>query len=137
MASDGSPANSTVASLAQASQAAAVNVTPADGGKAVSSSGKTEPPTPAAAGGSAQPAIATRIPVAPTADPQALVQNLNKFLNDSGLPDQFRLDPSSGGKLIQQINPATGVVVGEFSAVEFPALARSVGVTGLLVDSVA
>ncbi len=71
----------------------------------------------------------------PTADPKALVESLNKFLNDSGRPDQFKLDPSSGGKLIQQINPATGAVVGEFSATEFPALARSVGVAGLLIDS--
>jgi hypothetical protein len=37
--------------------------------------------------------------------------------------------------MIQQINPATGAVVGEFSATEFPALARSVGVAGLLIDS--
>jgi len=66
-----------------------------------------------------------------------LVEQLNKFLNDSGRPDQFRLDPASGGKLIQQINPATGAVVGEFSATEFPALARGVGVSGLLVDRLA
>lgn len=36
--------------------------------------------------------------------------------------------------MIQQINPANGVVVGEFLASEFPALARSAGVSGLLFD---
>lgn len=66
---------------------------------------------------------------------QTQVALLNKHLNDSGRPDQFRIDPSSGAKLIQQINPATGEVVGEFLASEFPALARSVGVSGALVDS--
>ena len=41
---------------------------------------------------------------------QALVAQLNKHLNDSGRPDQFRVDPSSGNKVIQQINPANGEV---------------------------
>jgi hypothetical protein len=64
-----------------------------------------------------------------------LVVQLNKHLNDSGRPDQFRVDPGSD-KVIQQINPANGEVVGEFLISEFPALARSVGVTGGgLVDS--
>jgi hypothetical protein len=39
--------------------------------------------------------------------------------------------------MIQQLNPASGAVIGEFSATEFPALARSVGVSGLLIDSLA
>jgi hypothetical protein len=64
------------------------------------------------------------------------VKQLNKYLNDSGRPDQFRLDPSNGN-MIQQLNPASGAVIGEFSATEFPALARSVGVSGLLIDSLA
>jgi hypothetical protein len=72
---------------------------------------------------------------APKPNLQAQVALLNKYLNDSGRPDQYRVDPSSDAKLIQQINPATGVVIGEFSASEFPALARSVGVSGALIDS--
>jgi len=64
-----------------------------------------------------------------------LVAQLNKHFNDTGRPDQFRVDPSSGNKVIQQINTATGDVVGEFLISEFPALARSVGITGGLVDS--
>ena len=94
------------------------------------------PASAVSAGAAAVPTV-TKAVVPQTTDPRSLVQNLNKFLNDSGRPDQFRLDPASGGKLIQQINPATGAVIGEFSATEFPALARSVGVAGLLVDSLA
>ncbi len=69
----------------------------------------------------------------PTAS--ALVAQLNKHFNDSGLPDQFRVAPRSDNKVIQQINPANGEVVGEFLISEFPALARSVGITGgVLID---
>ena len=68
-------------------------------------------------------------------DLQAQVALLNKYLNDSGRPDEYRVDPASDSKLIQQINPATGAIIGEFSASEFPALARSVGVSGALIDS--
>ena len=72
---------------------------------------------------------------AATASLQNQVALLNKFLNDSGRPALFRVDPSSGNKVIQQINPASGAVVGEFLISEFPALARSVGISGGLVDS--
>jgi hypothetical protein len=123
MASDGNPGNIPAASVVQGSQAATSNSLPTRGGTPLPTSGKIEP--------------AAKTPVLPTSDPAALVRNLNKFLNDSGRPDQFRLDPASGGKLIQQINPASGAVIGEFSATEFPALARSVGVAGLLIDSLA
>lgn len=67
----------------------------------------------------------------------ALVGQLNKYLNDSGRPNQFRVDPASRGQTIQEINPATGVVIGEFSAIEFPELAKSLGISGVLVDSLA
>jgi hypothetical protein len=65
----------------------------------------------------------------------ALVGQLNKYLNDSGRPNQFRVDPASRDQTIQEINPATGEVIGEFSAIEFPELAKSLGVSGVLVDS--
>ncbi len=39
--------------------------------------------------------------------------------------------------MIQQVNPANGAVIGEFSVIEFPALARGVGATGLLLNSLA
>jgi hypothetical protein len=66
---------------------------------------------------------------------QAQVAVLNKYLNDSGKPDQFRVDPTSDGKLIQQVNPASGEVIGEFPVSEFAALARSLGISGVLIDS--
>jgi len=64
-----------------------------------------------------------------------LVTQLNKYLNDSGRPNQFRVDPTSSGKTIQEINPASGEVIGEYSVAQFPELARSLGVSGVLVDS--
>jgi hypothetical protein len=67
----------------------------------------------------------------------ALVAQLNKYLNDSGRPNQFRVDPASRGKTIQEINPASGEVIGDFSVSEFPELARSLGISGVLVDSLA
>jgi hypothetical protein len=69
------------------------------------------------------------------ANPHALVTQLNKYLNDSGRPDQFRVDPASSGQTIQEINPSSGAVIGEYSAAQFPELARSLGVSGVLVDS--
>ncbi len=84
---------------------------------------------------SGKPAAAAR-PVLPAkTDLQAQVSLLNKYLNDSGKPDQFRVAPHSDDKLIQQINPANGEVIAEFPASEFAALARSVGISGVLVDS--
>jgi hypothetical protein len=143
MASDGTPGKIPVASLVQGSQAAKSTSLISGSGTAWPPNGKIAAPPAASAPASAVSAGAAAVPtvtkavVPQTTDPRSLVQNLNKFLNDSGRPDQFRLDPASGGKLIQQINPATGAVIGEFSATEFPALARSVGVAGLLVDSLA
>lgn len=67
----------------------------------------------------------------------ALVARLNKYLNDSGQPYQFRVAPQSPDKLIQEVNPANGEVVGEFSASEFPTLAQSIAGPGLLVDELA
>jgi uncharacterized FlaG/YvyC family protein len=115
MASDGQPVIIPVTSLVHGSQAPTVIAHP--------SSGKPLPRS----GSAAAPPAASRL--------QAQVTLLNKYLNDSGKPDQFRVDPSSDDKLIQQINPATGEVVGEFPVAEFAALARSVGISGVLIDS--
>jgi hypothetical protein len=72
-------------------------------------------------------------PVA-ASDVHAQVALLNKFLNDSGRPDQFRVDPQSDSKLIQEINPANGEVIGEYPAIAFPALAKSLGISGAVID---
>jgi hypothetical protein len=130
MASDGQPVKMSATSLVHGSQAP-TTVT-------VQHSGKTLPPSGKAA---AEPAAARPVAAAKSSvttdgnDLQHQVTLLNKFLNDSGRPDQFRVAPDSDDKLIQQINPATGEVVGEFSASEFAALARSVGLSGVLVNS--
>ncbi len=113
MASDGQPVKIPAVSLVHGSQAPAVVAQ--HNGNVLPRSGRPAAP-----------------PAAP--DLRAQVQLLNKYLNDSGKPDQFRVDPASDGKLIQQINPANGEVVGEFPASEFAALARSVGVSRVMVD---
>jgi hypothetical protein len=63
---------------------------------------------------------------------QSQAPSTNSHSNDSGQPNQFRIDPNSEDKLIQEINPATGEVIGEYSVSEFPALAKGLG---LMIDS--
>ena len=122
MASDGQPVKIPVTSLVHGSQAPTTVV--------IQQSGKSLPPSgkPAAA------AAAANVLPAKT-DLQTQVSLLNKYLNDSGKPDQFRVAPQSDDKLIQEINPANGQVIAEYSASEFAALARSVGISGVLIDS--
>jgi uncharacterized FlaG/YvyC family protein len=141
MASDGIPVNVSVTRPVHGSQApksAAVQ----------HPSGKPLPPTGHAAAATASAQASERAAPAKNADPaqntapakneadlHAVIAQVNKFLNDSGRPIQYRVDASSGHNMIQEINPATGDVIGEISAVEFPSLARSLGVSGLLIDS--
>jgi hypothetical protein len=77
-----------------------------------------------------QPAPKPALPQTP--DLAAQVAVLNKFLNDSGRPAQFRA--SSNNKQIDEINPANGEVVAQYPVAEFAELARSVGISGALVD---
>jgi hypothetical protein len=60
---------------------------------------------------------------------------LNKYLNDSGQPNRYRVAPNSEEQFIQEINPATGEVIGEYSVSTFPILARSLGLVGSLINS--
>jgi len=122
MASDGQPVKIPVTSLVHGSQAP-TTVGIQHSGNPLPPSGKT----------ASRPAAANVIPA--KTDVQAQVRLLNKYLNDSGKPDQFRVDPSSDAKLIQEINPANGEVIGEYPATEFAALAKSVGISGVLIDS--
>jgi hypothetical protein len=85
--------------------------------------------------GKALPQRAVATAAKATADLESQVANLNKYLNDSGRPNQYRVVSSSGSSVIQEINPANGLVIGEFSASEFPALANSLGASGILIDS--
>jgi FlaG protein len=146
MASDGNPGKISGTSLVQGSQAVP-SVGNTVSGKSLPSGGRNRPPAAAERGGpaaqaardaaAAAAATLAKAPPLRNTDPQTLVTLLNKFLNDSGRPDQFRIDPNSRGKLIQQINPATGEVIGEYPVSEFPALARSIGASGLLIDRLA
>jgi uncharacterized FlaG/YvyC family protein len=113
MASDGQTVKPPAISLVHESQAPAAVVIQ-HSGKTLPQSGKRAP--------------------APEENLRAQVALLNKYLNDSGKPEQFRLDPSSNGKVIQQVNPASGEVIGEFPVSEFPALARSMGISGVVLD---
>lgn len=67
----------------------------------------------------------------------AEIAQLNKYLNDSGRPTQYRIDRSSGAPRIQEVNPSNGKVVAELPVADFPALARSLGVSGVLVNQLA
>jgi hypothetical protein len=129
MASDGNPVQIPVTSLVHGSQAPTTVIVQQPSGISLPPSGKAAAP---AAGAPA--AVAAKSSIQANAKVQAQVTLLNKYLNDSGRPDQFRVAPSSGDKIIQQVNPANGAVIGEFSSAEFPALARSVGVSGAIVD---
>ena len=142
MASDGNTGMIPVASLMQGSQAALSISVQTRGGNSLPPSGKTAPSpaasAPTAAANASYVAVSTvnKPPVQRSADPQLLVKQLNKYLNDSGRPDQYRVDPQSENT-IQEVNPANGAVIGQFAASEFPALARSVGASGVLVDTLA
>jgi uncharacterized FlaG/YvyC family protein len=163
MASDGNPVTIPATRLLQGSQGTIINKQPAGSGKPLPPGGKATaaapppakpaPPHPAAEPNAVQPPVVSKsasvepaqqpapakaadskaIPAKP--DLQPLVAQLNKYLNDSGRPNQYRVVSSSGSQVIQEVNPANGEVVGEFSASEFPALAKGLGAAGILIDS--
>jgi hypothetical protein len=124
MASDGSPVLIPAISL-HGSQAPTTVNTPRPSGKPLPPAGNQ-----AAATASSAKANATNR----TSDLQAQVAFLNKYLNDSGRPDQYRVAPDSDSTLIQEVNPASGVVVAEYPAITFPALAKSLGISNALID---
>ncbi len=128
MASEIGPAATPVAGLVHGGPAPAIS-------KVQDASGnKLPPPNPATAAQAAAQKAAASSQSATTPSLESLVAMLNKFLNDSGKPYQYRVAPQSDNKLIQEINPANGEVLGEFSASEFPILAASAGVSGLLFN---
>jgi cell division septation protein DedD len=148
-------------SLVQGSQALTTTIVSPDGGKNLPQVGKTAAAAvslPVAA--ALQPVASPDAEVAATQQAQALQQpspvqaakaapaanaaadtfslqsklaQLNKSLNDSGLPAQFRA--SADNAHIEELNPVTGDVIAQYSAAEFPALARSVGISGATVNS--
>jgi uncharacterized FlaG/YvyC family protein len=120
-------------------QSAGGNNVPQNGNGAASAATVATSTTAAIARANAQNQPSSVVTKKPTATNKAsvpeLVQQLNKYLNDTGRANQFRIDPQSRDQTIQEINPANGAVIGEFSVAEFPLLARSLGVSGILVDS--
>jgi uncharacterized FlaG/YvyC family protein len=138
MASDGGPVKIPAASLVHGSQAQIPVSVKVNGGNSLPPGGNKAAASAAQAADqeAAREAARASAKVNNAASLDDLVRQLNKHLNDSGRADLYRVDPSSGNRVIQQINPATGDVIGEFSALEFPALARSVGMSGGgLIDS--
>jgi uncharacterized FlaG/YvyC family protein len=125
MASDGIPVNVPVTRLVHGGRAQTSETVQVLSGKNLPAGGQAAPLHP-----DKQTVGAIKAP-----DSQALVAQLNKRLNDSGQPAQFRLDASSGRNVIQEINPATGEVVGEYPESEFPILAQGLSVSGLLVNT--
>jgi hypothetical protein len=125
MASDAGSAIVPVAALGHGSQAPEIARVQPVSGKSL----------PQGGGQAAAKSVAAPPKAANPADLQALVAVLNKFLNDSGRPNQFRVDPNAPTTMIQEINPANGAVLTEFAAAMFPALAKSVGASGILVDT--
>jgi hypothetical protein len=126
MASDATPVQIPVTSLVHGSQAPTKVTNSQSGGNFVPSSGN-----PAAQAAAAAPKAAS---VSRASDVEAQVAFLNKYLNESGKPDQFRVAPNSNSLLIQEVNPANGQVIGEYPAIAFPALAKSLGISSALID---
>ena len=123
MASDGNPVQIPAVSLVHGSQAPTKVTSSPVGGKSLPPNGKA-----AAAAAAAKSSAANR-----STDVQAQVAFLNKYLNDSGRPDQFRVDPNTQ-TLIQEVNPASGEVIAEYAAISFPELAKSVGISSAVID---
>ena len=124
MASDANPVMIPAISLVHGSQAPTQVTSLTSSGKSVPPSGKSATAAATAKSGS----------IPGTNDVQAQVAFLNKYLNDSGKPDQFRVAPYSNSTLIQEINPANGEVIADYPVVEFPALAKSLGISSALID---
>jgi len=82
-----------------------------------------------------EPAKPADSSVKPSPDLPALLAQLNKHLQSSGRPNHYKLDSSTGHRVIQEINPDTSEVVSEIPANEFKALAQSLGISGLLLDA--
>jgi hypothetical protein len=126
MASDATPVLIPAISLVHGSQAPTKVTSESSSGKSLPSGSHT---VAAAAASAANSAGGSR-----TNDVQAQVAFLNKFLNDSGKPDQFRVAPDSNSALIQEINPANGAVIADYPVIAFPALAKSLGISSALID---
>lgn len=132
MASDANPVQIPAVSLVHGSQAP-TKVTSSTSGNSLPPGGKGAADAATSAvksgGAAAKSGSTSRV-----TDVQAQVAFLNKYLNDSGKPAQFRVAPNTDSMMIQEINPATGEVIGDYSAITFPELARSLGISSAVID---
>jgi uncharacterized FlaG/YvyC family protein len=125
MASDGLPVKPFAFQPVQRSKPPAAATAYPSSGKSLPASGAKAPAQPVRS-----PPSVKRAP-----DLHALVAQLNERLQESGRPNQYRLNSSAGHQVIQEINPDTDQVIGEIPANEFKALAQELGISGLLVDA--
>ncbi|HEY2634335.1 MAG TPA: flagellar protein FlaG [Steroidobacteraceae bacterium] len=132
MASDGIPVIAPVTRLVHGSRAQTSSSVQVPSGKALPGSGKT---APAEADAHAAQAGKPTANESKKPDVAALLAQLNSRFNTSGQPDQFRLNIDSGHTVIQQVNPVSGEVIGEFPESEFPALAQGLGGPGALFNT--
>jgi hypothetical protein len=130
MAIDGNPVQIPAVSPVQGSQAPSTNTGSQSSGKSLPPAGKGTASGAASGGKAASSASAA-------ASLKAQVALLNKYLNDSGRPDQYRVAPNSDSLLIQEVNPASGAVIAVYPAIAFPALAKSLGISSALIDEYA
>jgi hypothetical protein len=126
MANDANPVLIPAISLVHGSQAPTKVTSESSSGKSLPSGGHAAAASAASGAKSAGGSRAN--------DAQAQVDFLNKFLNDSGKPNQFRVAPDSNSALIQEINPANGLVIADYPVIAFPALAKSLGISSALID---
>ena len=110
---------------------------PLPSGKSLPADGRSAPSAADASLRSSSKTLANSTDPAVKSSPDlhALVQQLNRHVQNSGRLNQYKLDSSSGRDVIQEINPDTKQVVSEIPANEFKALAQELGISGLLVDT--
>ena len=117
MASDGQPVKIPVTSLVHGSQAPTTIGQPSGGNIFAAQRQRAAAP---AAGRACKPQVTL----------------LNKYLNDlRKSPISFGWIPPRTTSSSSRSIPRPGAVIGEFPAAEFAELARSVGISGVLIDS--
>src|ERR1700690_1975536 len=102
MASEGNPVQIPVANLVQGSAVVRPVNIQSGSGNSLPPRGSTAPglgASPATTGDTPAGVAATKVPA--VANTQSLVDLMNRHMNVSGRPDQFRVAPLSGGRVIQ------------------------------------
>ena len=133
MANDAVPVRASVTVLGPGTQSppaatahpANGNALPPAGSRAVAAASNAKPAT----------RLPDKVEAKSPPDLHGLVAQLNKQLQSSGRPNYYRLNSSSGRRVIQEVDPVSSKVISEIPASEFKALAQELGISGLLVDA--